>query len=197
MSLFSLPFLPPLFSPQRGPASSLGVIPVNPQSPNAPPTVSAPVQQPGLMSLNPQLYSGATLASQAQMAQPAMSAYSQRSLLYEAGQAASSGAVFVGADYLLNKHAPSLMRFAWSAGSDFASQLVEPSVAATFLKDPVSQYNAYWWLCPLLSGGIYVGADALMKFDNRSKMYLFLLQAGSSFGGALVYAPIAKTLGVM
>lgn len=195
--------------PKAGP--DLGVIPRSNWTPSVPgatyPFYQAPASQSeNPLMRNPKLFSrgGSSMfemdssysktASRRNRSSPQMSgSYASHSSMYQIGDALTTGAVFVGADMLLNKQSFDLKKGLWSAGSEFAAEWIEPSVYANF----PSLSSAQMVLCPALSGAFYVLFDMLAKYDGRSALYKFLLQGGSSLvGGKVLYPPIARSFNV-
>jgi hypothetical protein len=124
------------------------------------------------------------------------SLYQVHSKSYQIGDSLTTGALFVGADKLLNGQPLNQREFlkgSQSAAAEFVAQFAAPSVYA-FLPAAASSGTL---ACNALSGAAYVLLDMIFKFDGRSALYKFLLQGGASFASQVaVYPVVARTFGL-
>lgn len=105
---------------------------------------------------------------------------------------------WLGGDPTITMGKPGLIRFGMSAGSEFASDSVSRMVLPYITHMSSGLQSAeQMFLTPVVSGGIYVLADMLLKQDqHQSVMFKFLYQVGSSVLSGYTSAPVRTALGV-
>ncbi len=119
---------------------------------------------------------------------------------YNFTDAAICGASFVAVEKFYNKlelDSTVLTRGAISAGSELVSEsatnMIIPYVGGL---SQVSTSVEEKYLKPAMSGAIYSVSSGFLGYDNRSFMYKFLMQVGSSVGASYVSTPIKQVLNV-
>lgn len=105
---------------------------------------------------------------------------SEQTLGKSAIDAATTGALFVGIDYAINK-VPLTKELAMKGAVSAGSELVSSTVSGVLLPMIPGIATGAAYLNSLVSAGIYVAASSALKTDSRGWMEKFFHQAGASF----------------